>query len=91
MLQSFLNLDGVAVLDKRQQANVNGGEKCAYVSGWSPGDSIGNGQFFENDGEGSNTYNGGNVALTCKIRCRPTFLGIGIGQWGDVQEVPCRP
>ena len=90
MFKNLTNSEGVTVLSKKQQEKVNGGgQRCVYVSGWGPGDAMANAQFFENDGPGSNTYNGGNYALTCKIRCRSTFLGIGLGQWSEIQDVPC--
>jgi len=87
MVKNILNLEGVTVLTKQQQKMINGGQKCQYFS-----DSNGNTLTFgnyENDGPGTGTYNGGMVANLCYVRCRPSFLGIGLGSWSDWEAAPC--
>jgi hypothetical protein len=84
MTKSILNLEGVQVLSRSQQKNVNGGlaDKCQILQ-------VLVGVPYENDGAGSGTYNGGAVSpSTCKIRCRPSFLGIGLGSW-EYSTGPC--
>lgn len=87
MVKNILNLEGVTVLTKQQQKMVNGGKKCQYMT-----DSAGNifqDGLYENDGTGTGTYNGGAVANQCYVRCRPSFLGIGLGSWSDWEAAPC--
>ncbi len=52
MKKTILNLEGVEVLSKKEMRRVDGGEKCKS----EPADG-----FYENDGAGSGTYNGGAV------------------------------
>ncbi len=80
MLKNILNLEGAQELSKQQQKAVNGGQKCQSRPA---------GGLFENDGEGSGTYNGGNVANCCQVRCRPSFIGIGFGSCSAWEDAPC--
>lgn len=80
MLKNILSLEGAQELSKQQQKAVNGGRKCEM----RPADG-----FYENDGEGTGTYNGGIVANRCEVRCRPSFLGIGFGNWSEWEDTPC--
>jgi hypothetical protein len=65
MLNNILNLEGVTLLSKEQQKNVNGGLKITNVQ--CTGDLI--------------EYNGGVIAEECTWDVRPSFLGIGFGSW----------
>ena len=79
MVKNILNLEGVTVLTKQQQKMVNGGKKCQSYQAEG---------LYENDGEGTGTYNGGMVANLCYVRCRPSFLGIGLGSWSEWEQMP---
>ena len=40
--------------------------------------------------ETTNTLQSNGATLTtCAIQCRPTFLGIGVGSWSEIEVVPC--
>jgi hypothetical protein len=75
MLKDILESEGAQELSKSHQRAVNGGEKCRTLA---------------ISDEPYGPYNGGNYApQTCTIQCRPSFLGIGFGSWGEPQDVPC--
>jgi hypothetical protein len=80
MKKTILNLEGVEVLSKKEMRRVDGGVKCKS----EPADG-----FYENDGAGSGTYNGGAVSGQCWVQCRPSFLGIGFGSWSEPELMPC--
>jgi len=67
MLKDILELEDAQELSKNQQKAVNGGKKCQTLS-------VSN-EIFE-DGTDSPP-----MPQTCNIRCRPSFLGIGLGSW----------
>ena len=73
MKKSILNLEGVEVLSKKQMRNVGGAERCEAISVSQ--------DFF---------YSAGDPIGECTItyHCRPTFLGIGFGRWGQEQTGP---
>ena len=76
MVRNILNLEGVTILTREQQKKVNGGrERC---------------QDLEIIPEIYGPYNGDQYSPnTCVTRCRGTFLGIGLGAWGDPFTRPC--
>ena len=76
MLKNILNLEGVALLSKEEQKNVNGGLKCVTLS-------------YEEDITASGYVGNGYATGICTFKCRPSFLGIGFGSWGEVQSGPC--
>jgi hypothetical protein len=80
MLKEILNSEGVEQLSRQQMKSVDGGKKCISEPA---------GFLYENDGPGSGTYNGGNVANACWVQCRPSFLGIGLGSWSEKELMPC--
>ena len=76
MLKNILNLEGVSLLSKEEQKNVNGGEKCKTLT--RTPETFSSGLVGE-----------GYPSATCTFQCRPSFLGIGFGSWGEIQSGPC--
>jgi|JI7StandDraft_1071085.scaffolds.fasta_scaffold185486_2 hypothetical protein len=80
MLKNIKKLEGVILLSKEQQRSINGGEKCETLSKKKE-------LYINPDGP---TYIGpGYPACTCTSRCRPSFLGIGFGNWGETVTGAC--
>ena len=69
MLKNILNFEGVALLSKEEQKNVNGGLRNCIPTGRH--------QFLSSAGEV--------VSESCEWRCETTLLGITVGHrnvWG---------
>ncbi len=75
MLKNILEMEGAQELSKEQQRSVNGGQKCRTIS-------------VTNDTFTDNTLSPA-MPQTCTIECRPSFLGIGFGSWGEPQTIGC--
>ena len=76
MLKNIQNLEGVSLLSKEEQKKVSGGEKCRTIEVRAE-------EFSEGlVGEGYSSH-------TCVYQCRPSFLGIGFGSWGETFERAC--
>lgn len=74
MKKSILNLEGVEVLSKKQMRNVNGSEKCQFTSNAVPTPFLQAGEAI--------------APCTITYHCRPSFLGIGLGSWGEEMTGP---
>lgn len=80
MLKNILNLEGVTLLTKEEQKRINGAEKCKTTS-------IKQEPYAGTDGTA--LIGPGYPMCTCTYQCRPSFLGIGFGSWGEEFTAAC--